>query len=83
MTDLEYEIIDELYFVISFQELKEQLEISAEELLLELDKMIRKGWVKVFTTDHEDVEIDAVDFSSSYQLFNYLASKKGLMIHNS
>ena len=83
MTDREYEILDALYFTVSFDSLKKELE--AEEVVLkdELIALIEKDWVKCLEkiSEKEIEEIELV--RNNYKEYNFLASKKGLTIHNS
>jgi hypothetical protein len=82
MTDTEYEILDELYFVISFQDLKARLEMQEEALITQLKRLNEKGWIRVFT--EPDGVADVVDVTSEHLLSGYLlASKSGLKSHNS
>lgn len=83
MTDREYEILDALYFTVSFDILKKELETEEVKLMKELQELIKKGWVKCLEkiSEQEIEEIELVKMN--YKEYNFLASKKGLMIHNS
>jgi hypothetical protein len=83
MTDLEFDIMDELYFTIDFQELKKNLSMDEAKLKNALYALIQKGWVKCLEqeTDRE-MEVHT-NFQSEYQKYNYLATKAGLLAHNS
>jgi len=83
MTDREYEILDALYFTVSFEAI--QLELEADEFSLrdELLALIEKGWVKCLEKISEKEIDDLLDISQNYKVYNFLASKKGLMVHNS
>ncbi|MEQ6169044.1 MULTISPECIES: hypothetical protein [unclassified Ekhidna] len=83
MTDEEFDIIDELYFVTAYADLKEATDLSDAELKENLVKMAKKGWVRVYKSVDEESELDKLDFDNDYQSFYYLASKKGLFEHNS
>ncbi|WP_425391827.1 transporter [Ekhidna sp.] len=82
MTDEEFDIIDELYFVTSYTDLKEATEFSDEQLRTHLIQMAQKGWVRVYKNVDEESELERLDFENDYQSFFYLASKKGLFEHN-
>ncbi|MCS6832491.1 MAG: transporter [Flammeovirgaceae bacterium] len=83
MSDVEYQVLDELYFVISFEKLKENTGLSEEELKNCLYQMLEKGWIKCFK-DKEAREIATdIDFENKYAQYQYLATKKGLLAHNS
>ncbi|MCU0438438.1 MAG: transporter [Raineya sp.] len=83
MTNLEFEVLDQLYFVESFQKI--QQELSLEELTLKevLKDMIEKGWVKCFSDRYTEVIMDTKLFEEKYTLYQYLATKEGLLAHNS
>ncbi len=83
MTDTEFEILDTLYFLISFEELKNELGYTEEVLKKELMQLIQKGWVK-YMEKITDREIDDIkEFEFHYKKYNYLATKEGLFAHNS
>jgi hypothetical protein len=83
MTDKQFEILDELYFVIDFEQLNESLDLDENTLYQELKVLIKLSWVKCF---RKDIELDhnEIDFQlSSFKTYKFLASKKGLFEHNS
>ena len=83
MTDREYEIIDALYFTVSFDFLKMELETEESVLVTELIALIKKDWVKCLEKVSE-IEIEDIELvAKNYTNYNFLASKKGLTIHNS
>jgi hypothetical protein len=83
MTDTEFEILDALYFIVSFEELKAELGYSEGSLKKELLSLIDKGWVKMMERI-SDIEIrDRKEFEFHYKNYNYLATKDGLFAHNS
>lgn len=82
MTDIEYEIIDELYFLTSFADLKStfnQGDVDLEEMIW---RLISKGWVRM--TDKNDNEIQTVesDFHRQKDQFYFIVTKSGLLAHN-
>lgn len=83
VTDEEFEIIDSLYFIISFEDLKSEL--TWEEIVLKdkLLKLIKKGWVKCLKKGSDEEIEDLRDFEFQYKNYNYLATKEGLLTHNS
>jgi hypothetical protein len=83
MTNSEFDTLDELYFTISFDELKSRLSMEEGELKEELLRLISKGWVKCLQ-NHTDEEInDLENFKEEFKNYNYLATKAGLLAHNS
>jgi len=82
VTDLEFDILDELYFVISFHELSDKLTMEEAVLKSELLAMIQKGWVKILKP-FSDEEIETwEEYGKLYKEYFYLATKKGLLAHN-
>ena len=83
MTDLEYEIMDELYFVISFNDLQQKLSLEEMQLKLSLGNLLDLGYVKCFTNVSDEIPNEEIDFENNYRIYHYLASKEGLFAHNS
>ena len=83
MTDTEFDVLDELYFVQSYRALHGQLQISEEALKETLAQLVRKGWVKVLHSHDEEVEQEAAQRVESYDNYYFLATKSGLLAHNS
>jgi len=82
MTDEEFDIIDELYFVTPYTGLKEETGLSDTQLRNNLLHLVNKGWVRVYKSVNEESEVQQLDLESNYQSYFYLASKKGLFEHN-
>lgn len=83
MTDSEYIILDELYFVTSYANLRESTELSDEILKENIIRLVDLGWVKVYLSPDEVAEeISVADLGQNYASYSYLASKKGLLAHN-
>ena len=83
MNDLEYVILDELYFVVTFEELLRKTGLPEEALKAELINLLKKGWLKIVDLE-TDVEVeDHITIEKDYKKYNYLASKAGLFAHNS
>lgn len=82
MTDLEYDILDELYFVISYEELIQQVDMAESDLRKGIFELFSKGWVRVFSDPDETLDYENLTeelLSTGY----LLASKAGLKAHNS
>ncbi|HHP7240873.1 MAG TPA: transporter [Cyclobacteriaceae bacterium] len=82
MSDLEFSILDELYFVKSFTELIEVCDLDNDELKKLLGKMHRKGWIKILKDSQNEVPEEDFDFEVLYKQYYYVASKMGLLAHN-
>ncbi|MFN6945579.1 MAG: transporter [Cytophagaceae bacterium] len=83
MTDIEFDILDELYFLTSFDELASNLKEEENVLIGELQKMLNKGWVRCMDDVSEDVMFTPVITSENIRKYKYLATKEGLFAHNS
>ena len=82
MNDIEYDIIDELYFVTPYSALEEQLDYSENDLKVNLLQLVKRGLVRVYEAMDEESEIEKIDLSNNFKSYCYLASKKGLFEHN-
>lgn len=82
MSDIEFDVLDELYFVQPFAYLVDELEIDEFELRDVLSKLIDKGWVKCFVSMQEEELSHQVKLEEKFKEYFYLATKAGLMAHN-
>lgn len=82
MTDLEFDVLDELYFVVPFAHLQEELAMDESTLKEVLGSLLDKGWVKCFLSASEEAVKSEMDFENKYKDYYYLASKQGLLAHN-
>jgi hypothetical protein len=81
--DLEFDIIDELYFVTSFPDLLKALDLPEEELVQNLHHLFKQGYVKAFYPDTDtEVELNEEQFSKNFKHYFFLATKTGLIMHN-
>ncbi|WP_026462793.1 hypothetical protein [Adhaeribacter aquaticus] len=84
MTDIEFDIIDELYFVTPFKDILANLDLPQEELGAQLFLLMKKGFVKAFYPDPDtEVELNEERFEKKCVNCFYLATKAGLLAHNS
>ncbi len=83
MTNQEFDLLDELYFVQSFRALQQILNWPDQVIGPLLFELARKGWVKVLRTQDEEIPLDEADFEENYTKYYYLATKAGLLAHNS
>lgn len=82
MTDLEFDLIDNLYFVQRFEALCKAVEIEEEELKNILFLMVEKEWIKVMDMNTDEEIVDSEVWTKNYSNYFYLATKKGLFAHN-
>ena len=81
MSDEEFDLIDELYFVQKYDLIKESLGWEDKQLLITLNSLYQSGMIKCLASPDTE-RFDVVDiFAEGKNLF-YLATKKGLMAHN-
>lgn len=82
MTDLEFDVLDELYFIRSFQEIQDQLALDRDTLKAVLQKLLSKGWVSCFCSPLEEIPFAQDTFEEDFHKYHYLATKAGLLAHN-
>ncbi len=82
MSDLEFDVLDELYFVVPFSHLQRELDIEEPVLKDTLLKLLAKGWIKCFLSASEEAVSEEIDLENRYSKYFYLASKAGLLAHN-
>lgn len=83
MTDLQFDVLDELYFVLSYKELLAATALEDQVLVGVLEELYAAGWIKVMHTVDEELAPEEVDLKKNAASYYYLASKKGLLAHNS
>ncbi|WP_018478281.1 hypothetical protein [Pontibacter roseus] len=84
MTDNEFAILDELYFVTSYSDLKTTVSLTDAELCEALRSLISRGYVKILYPDQDtEHDYDEHTFGQHCQKFYFLATKAGLVVHNS
>jgi hypothetical protein len=82
MSDQEFDLLDELYFVQPYAFLKETLGWEDQQLLETLTSLVEKGWIKCFTEPDQEC-FEAINLQEVGMNLLYLATKKGLMAHTS
>ena len=83
MTNAEFDVLDELYFLQAYKELVETLKMSDSELKPILENLMKRGWIKCYLSPFEEKELDISDLEKEYWNYHYLATKAGLLAHNS
>lgn len=83
MTTAEFDVLDELYFLQAYKELVETLKMSDSELKPILENLLKRGWIKCYLSPFEEMELDISDLEKEYWNYHYLATKAGLLAHNS
>ena len=81
MSDEEFDLMDELYFVQPYGYLLETLDWEEELLLSTLQSLFLQGYIKCFG-DPDSERFGAVDIMNEGKDLYFLATKNGLMAHN-
>lgn len=81
MSEEEFDVLDELYFVQSFDYLKETLDMEPDRILNTLKSLYLQGYIKCLSSPDEEC-FEQVDVLSVGENLFFLATKKGLMAHN-
>ncbi|EON79415.1 hypothetical protein ADIS_0105 [Lunatimonas lonarensis] len=81
MTDDEFDLLDELYFLQSYEYLKETLGWEHSRLVATLDLLYAKEFVKCYSAPDTEV-FGEVNLERDGHRFYYLATKMGLLKHN-
>lgn len=83
MTDAEFDILDELYFVATFTELQQRTRLPADELDAGLRSLLEQGLVRAYWPDPDtELAYEPTSFGALRQDCYFLASKDGLLQHN-
>lgn len=83
MTNEEFDLLDSLYFISSFDAIKSELSWQEPVLKERLHQLIVKGWVKCLETGSDQEIEDLHNYDLHYKNYNYLVTKEGLFAHNS
>ncbi len=81
MSDEEFDLIDELYFVQPYSHLVETLGWENDLILRTLESLQDKGWIKCLRSPDEEI-FSKIDFQQEATNLFFLATKEGLMKHN-
>ena len=84
LTDLQFQILDSLYFVETFANVWEEAETTRPVIVDELRTMIDRGWIQVMLFDEKSDDYVRTPIFDTDHLENYffLATKEGLLKHN-
>ncbi len=82
MTDHEFEVLDELYFIQSFPNLIKLIDLSETQLKLVLLDLLEKEWIKCCLPADQEIPFNRAKFDRDFQNYYYIATKAGLLAHN-
>ncbi len=83
VTDPEFDLLDELYFVTPFRTLLQKTGLPAAELENQLRSLLEQGLVRSYWPDPDtELAYETTSFGAIARDASYLASKEGLLQHN-
>ena len=83
VTDPEYDLLDELYFVTPFRTLLQKTGLPAAELENQLRSLLEQGLIRSYWPDPDtELAYETTSFGAIARDAAYLASKEGLLQHN-
>jgi len=84
ISEAAFELMDELFFMISFEELEKESEFQKNELINLLNELLNAGWVDqlYIPKGKLDYEKRATPDHQGIVNYSYLATKKGLLGYN-
>lgn len=85
LSDIEYDILNAIYFVEPFQNILDECRAPEKIVADVLKQLIAKKYVTPMQFDEQKQEYIRTYFydSDDMHAYHYLATKEGLMIHNS
>ncbi len=81
MTEAEFNILDELYFLQSFGDLERNTGYNKELIISTLKSLHEKRWIKCYRTPTDELANENADILFEYNKYHYLATKDGLIAH--
>ncbi|MCE2740490.1 MAG: hypothetical protein LW669_03270 [Sphingobacteriales bacterium] len=84
MDEVEFEILNVLYFVEPFEKILEEVPYAANIVADVLKTLIHKKWVVAMKWDEvlQDYKRSFIYDSDNMHAYSYLATKEGLLAHN-
>jgi len=84
LNDVQFQILDALYFVEPFENLLDEVEATRPVIIDELRSMIDKGWIQVMEYSQEkgDYIRTSIFDGDHFENYSFLATKEGLLKHN-
>jgi hypothetical protein len=82
MTELEFEVLDHLYFIKHSSELLDFSTIERDKLLDVLSDLCNKKWIRVFEGQKELLTIEPNQIREKFESLSFVVTKAGLLAHN-
>ena len=85
LTELEFLILDEVYFVSSYHTILKNLGCEEEQFRKTLINLLEKAWIAQLKYNEEKKDFEKLDaYEISFlEASSFVATKEGLLIHNS
>ncbi len=80
---IDFDVLGELYFLISFEELKDAISLEDQILKSALIRLYEGGMIRCYKDAENEIDKELVDIENLFNKYHYLASKEGLFAHNS
>ncbi|HAR20795.1 MAG TPA: hypothetical protein DCR46_09030 [Cytophagales bacterium] len=82
MNDVEYDILDELYFIKTLAQLRNTFQNSNLDLEEEIWSLIAKKWVKALDESDTEILLSKEEYLKNCENLRFNATKTGLLVHN-
>lgn len=84
LNELQFQILDSVYFVESFEHIVEEAEEPRAIVIDELRTLIDRGWIQVMEFNEEKGDYFRTLYydTDNMDQYSYLATKDGLLKHN-
>ncbi|WP_400191427.1 hypothetical protein [Hymenobacter sp. B81] len=83
MTDSEFDLLDELYFVTSFRDLQQRTQLKPAALEQTLRRLLEQDLIRCYWPDPDtELAYEPTSFGAIGPDAYFLASKQGLLQHN-
>ena len=81
---VESDVLDELYFVISFNDVTAAMQLDENVICKALSNLLEQGYVQQLKFSQSIGDFEKMDEPDTANLsgYHYLATKKGLLAHN-
>jgi len=83
-SELEFEIMDELYFLSSFRQLMTNTGADSNELKVAILHLLQQNYIQQYVFNESLQDFDKLEFydKSKLESASYVATRKGLLAHN-
>lgn len=79
----DFDVLGELYFLTSYQELISATGLNDQILKSVLSRLSENGMIRCYEDAENEIDNDSIDIENLFDKYHYLASKEGLFAHNS